>query len=139
MTDWVPVMVPPELATRVLRLIADNVDAAEDAGPRPWEDATAADVAAFVSELNQGQRRLVVALSHTTKPQSTASYADLLGTTIDDIAGYVGPINKRARKRGWMSPLRSERHFRIKDKVLVLDERIAVWVREHYEEEEREP
>lgn len=138
MTDWVPVMVPPELAARFLRDVADHVARANsDNEPRLWGDATDSDIGAFVRELNDNQRRLLVSLASAQRPVPAAQHAERLGMTVDDIAGHVGPINKRAKKAGWISPVRSHRAFNrnTSEKVLFLDERVALWIKDHYEED----
>ncbi|MBW3613917.1 MAG: hypothetical protein KY439_01220 [Actinobacteria bacterium] len=140
--EWVPVMAPPELAPRFLREVAAYVAAAskeEQGGPRLWEDAAASDIAAFLAELNAAQRELVVELAFSSTPRTAAVLAERVGKTIDDVAGLVGPINKRAKKLGWTSPIRSHRHANgtTKDKVVVLDDHVALWVRNHHEENDQ--
>lgn len=135
MTDWVPVMAPPELAERFLRDVADHL-AGGRADPRSWHDATGADVADLVGGLNDDQKNLLVELAFASAPRSAAALGAALGRTVDDIAGIVGPINKRSRKLGWVSPLRSHRHAGTGgvEKVVVLDDRVSLWVRDHHEE-----
>ena len=70
MTDWVPVMAPPELAARFLREVADHVAHGGETLTTPMEDATRADIKAFVGGLNDQQRALVVSLAFTERPAS---------------------------------------------------------------------
>lgn len=137
MTDWVPVMAPPELAARMLREVADHIAAGREfAEVRPWEDATGTDVRDFLRLVTADQSKLLVSLAFAEEAVPAAQHAQRLGVSVDDLAGYVGPLNKRAKKSGWMSPIRSERHFgKGADKVLVLDERVAMWVRNNHEDE----
>lgn len=139
-TEWVPVLAPPELAVRFLREVAEHVarganDSAADA--RLWADATGSDIASFVKLGNDDQGRLLRSLAFVNRPASTATHAERIGVTVDAIAGYVGPINKRARKLGWTSPITSCNFFTgtKTEKVLVLDDRFALWIRDHHEED----
>ncbi len=138
MTEWVPVMAPPELAPRFLREVAEHIaSGASAADARLWDNATGRDVAEFVGLLNTEQHRLLVSLAFSETPASTATHAERIGVTVENIAGYVGPINKRAKKLGWISPIRSHNFWTGKrtEKVLVLDDRLALWVRDHHEED----
>src|ERR671931_534487 len=53
-TGWVPVYVPAELAPEVLRRVASFVElgGAATAGPSPWADATADDIAVFFRDVS---------------------------------------------------------------------------------------
>ncbi len=138
MTEWVPVMAPPDLAPRFLREVAEHIaSGASAADARLWDNATGRDVAEFVGLLNTEQHRLLVSLAFSETPASTATHAERIGVTVENVAGYVGPINKRAKKLGWISPIRSHNFWTGKrtEKVLVLDDRFALWVRDHHEED----
>jgi hypothetical protein len=137
-TEWVPVMAPPELAARFLREVADYLaSGAGDDQFRLWEDATGTDVRAFLETLTETQYRLFVSLAMAKTPMSAAAHAERLKVSVDAIAGYVGPINKRAKKMAWAAPVRSHGFWNGKrmERVLMLDERLAGWVRDHHEEE----
>ena len=50
-------------------------------------------------------------LAREALPVPTPVVAECLGVEVDDVAGAVGPLNKRAKKHGWVSPVRTIRHF----------------------------
>src|SRR3954451_2156336 len=137
MTDWVPLMAPPELAARFLREVAEFVGRSDAAEARLWEDATGADIKTFIAGLNEPQYRFVVDLAFAERPATAAVHAERAGMTIDDVAGVVGPVNKRAKKLGWVSPIRSHRELTgtTMEKVVVLDDHVALWIRDHHEED----
>jgi hypothetical protein len=136
--EWVPVMAPPDLAARFLREVADFVAETHDnVDPRLWDDATGTDIRGFLRQLNDDQSRFLQSLAFDDPPRSTAAHGEAMGKTVDEIAGYIGPINKKAKSLGWSSPIRSHRWFdgRTTERVLVLDGRMAQWVRDHFEGE----
>ncbi|MDP1821532.1 MAG: hypothetical protein Q8K58_16775 [Acidimicrobiales bacterium] len=134
MTDWVPVMLPPGLAPEVLRRVAAYLEEAQSDDPRGWGDATSADKLAFFKEAQDLEWRLVAELAcHDDKPVPPVDLAERLNVDPGQVAGAVGPLNKRAKKRGWVSPVRPFKFVQVGPgggsvKGLVLDQELKVWV-----------
>lgn len=107
---WVPIYVPAELASDVLRQVATFLEAGEvAAGPSQWADASADDVAAFFGGVTPLEWRLVVELARRDGPTTVAELADALGVEMGAVAGAMGPVNKRARREGWAPPIEPRR------------------------------
>ena len=134
MTDWVPMMAPPQLAPRFLKEIAEYVGRTDaEADPRLWEDATGNDIGEFLKDMNGDQYKVLRCLAFSSVPRSTSEHAERLHMAVGHVAGCVGPINKRAKKLGWISPVRSNPYWngRSSSKVLQLDSHVALFIREH--------
>ncbi len=129
---WVPMIVPTELAPRVLRDVADWIAEDSDTGPRDWADATAADKRAFFADSTRNEWRLVTELARHDKPVTSADLAEALGVEVADIAGAVGPLKKRAKRNRWVAPVRSTRFWEGPGKKsrrgLVLHDELKSWV-----------
>src|SRR5206468_2040491 len=104
--DWVPVLAPPALAARFLREVAAHLDLGVGTeGPRDWDHASDAERRAFFRDATAEQWDLVVHLSDSPLPIPTIELARMLGNDVADVAGVVGPLNKRAKREGWVSPV----------------------------------
>jgi len=135
-TGWVPVFVPAEMAPEVLERVAAFVKAGTaTGGPSEWSDAANEDLAVFFRETPGIEWALVAELARHERPVSVADLASALGVEVGSVAGAIGPINKRAKREGWMPPIQPVRFFpegsRTSKRGLVLAERVRAWVRAH--------
>ncbi len=135
MTDWVPLMAPPALAPGFLHTVAAYVEDAQSDDPRDWGDASSADKKAFFKDAMDLEWQVVAVLAHHDKPVPAGDLAETLKVEPDQVAGAVGPLNKRAKKRGWVSPVRPMRFVQVgagggSIKGLVLHDELKVWVKE---------
>jgi hypothetical protein len=135
MTDWVPAMLPPALAPEVLRKVAAFVEDDQSDDPRDWGDASSADKKAFFKDAMALEWRVVEVLADHERPVPPADLAERLDIDTNQVAGAVGPLNKRAKKRGWVSPVRPLRFVQVgagggSIKGLVLHDELKAWVKE---------
>ena len=127
--EWVPVMVPASMAPQVLRDVAAFVLADHEAatGPRDWGAATDDDRTRVLIGDKPVEWQMLVHLSRASEPLPASQLAERVGVEVDDIAGLVGPLNKRARRAGWVSPIQTRTMFRA-GKGLMLHEALGWWV-----------
>ena len=139
MTDWVPVMAPPELAARFLREFAHHVARGGETEPRRWEDATGADIKAFVGGLNDQQRALVVSLAFTESPppRGRPRRASRRLRRRDRRPGRAHQQAGQEARLDLAHPLPPCLYGRKDRKGGLLDDRVALWVRDHYEKDNR--
>jgi hypothetical protein len=128
----VPVFVPAEMAADVMRRVADHLQSgAATTGVSDWADATAQDKEVFFRDLPDIEWQLVQELARYDRPVPVAEVAEALGVEVGDVAGAMGPINKRAKREGWVAPIRPGRFTpegtRSSKRGLLLHEGLRAW------------
>lgn len=136
---WVPVFVPAELAPEVLRMVAATLESGgAEGGPSDWADATSEDMEVFFRDAPSLEWRLVTDLAVRDRPVPVADLARALGVEVGAVAGAIGPINKRAKREGWVAPVRPARFVpegsTSPKRGLVLAEELRSWVIRHNRE-----
>ena len=117
--QFVTIPVPVELASTVMRLVADHLDGAKpDVSSRdddrwgivdPWSRLVdEAESAIFWQALRPADRRLLKFLAEQPKPVAAADVAQALGLDVATLAGVVGPLNKGAVAAGFPAPVASQ-------------------------------
>jgi hypothetical protein len=144
MVDYVQVPVPASLVPQVMRLVADHL--ADDAGPGEAHSFAGWDVLVSEDDEEAGQwwrmlrpdeRRLLRTLAAAPGDSlETSDAARNMKLTSQDLAGILGPMNRRARRDGYPAPVRS-RQERSRDKsgrrvtVLCLEQGVATIMERH--------
>ncbi|MGH9245887.1 MAG: hypothetical protein ACRD29_16520 [Acidimicrobiales bacterium] len=130
-----PVFVPAPMAPEILRQVAASLESGggvADAGRSDWSDATDQDRAVFFRDVPSVEWRLVAELARHDRPVPVADLADALGAQVGDVAGAIGPINKRAKREGWVAPVQPTRFIpegsRSSKRGLLLHEDLRSWV-----------
>jgi len=124
--EWVPIWVPRSKAARILREVARDLERDDDDGLRDWDSTSEAERRLFFKNLTAIQWRLLVRLAMSEGPTPAAELADALSIQVSDVAGIVGPLNKRAKRERWPSPVRSQGPG--EEKGLSLDPALTEWV-----------
>jgi hypothetical protein len=132
-SGWVPVFVPADMAPDVLRSVAAYLQSgAAPTGPSEWTDATDEDREAFFGDMAGIEWQLVAALAGQERPVPVSDLAAVLGVGVGAVAGAIGPINKRAKRQGWVAPIRPTRFVpegsRSSKRGLLLDPALRAWV-----------
>ena len=97
-------LVPRALASNVYRQMAEYLDDLDKPVLRDWATATRQDVWSFRARSPQEQQGVMDML--VDGPMHLSDMAVALGVTVQALAGYIGPLNKRAKKGGWAPPVR---------------------------------
>ena len=136
LSDWVPVLAPPSLAARFMREVAAHLELAGGFdGPRDWDAASAAERRLFFRAATARQWTLLARLADSELPVPAAERARSLDTGVPDVAGIVGPLNKRAKQMGWVSPVRPQKFWRGRsaEKGLVVHPALVTWIKSNYD------
>lgn len=109
-SGWVPLWVPAELAPDVLRSVASFLEPGRSGtGPSDWSVATSDDIAEFLQGVEPLEWRLISELARHEGPSTVAGLAEALRVEMGAVAGAMGPVNKRAKRRGWAPPIEPRR------------------------------
>jgi hypothetical protein len=144
MVDYVQVPVPAPLVPAVMRLVADYLH--DDGGLADAERSGAWDILVSEDDETAGQwwrtlrpdeRQLLRTLAAAPGDSlETGEAADNMEMAPQDLAGILGPLNRRARRDGYPAPVRS-RQERARDRsgrrvtVLSLERGVATVMERH--------
>jgi hypothetical protein len=110
---YVPVPVPEPCVPAVFRLVTDwLLEVGEDMGVAGWDEAIGDSDSDGVGyywwqALRPDERRLLCLLADTGVPTPAADAASALGLSPSDLAGILGPLQRRAHQEGRPVPVRS--------------------------------